>query len=375
MRSVRAVLAERSAEQVALPPRSRAVRSRASRRRPSGAVRAACAFGRAGGRAGATRPERWSAKQTVTGSASAAPAANGAHVPMRSASSPASTGPTSSPVPPARWRRPWRPRAARARRRHHAGVQMIPLAMPISVRPASSAGGCLRARGRSSRARRSRRRDDERARAHAVGEAAERQRDDDHRERRCREQQRGSSDESPCWRGEGRQQRHDGDVPDDGDEDHRVQGEQAGGCAVALHAPQTGARSAMRPTRVLVTLVMKSLIDCSASRSATSRRSTRSSRRARSRARRSSSATRSRRSACRSPRSSARPGTRLLERPGGRRPVVPTDAGERMLRHAARLTAQLQAAEADLTALAEGTAETLRVGRSRASRSACCPMP
>ena len=41
---------------------------------------------------------------------------------------------------------------------------------------------------------------------------------------------------------------------------------------------------------------------------------------------------------------------------------MPTDAGERMLRHAVRLTAQLQAAEADLTALAEGTAETLRVG-------------
>jgi DNA-binding transcriptional LysR family regulator len=55
-------------------------------------------------------------------------------------------------------------------------------------------------------------------------------------------------------------------------------------------------------------------------------------------------------------------GVRLLERPGGRRPVVPTDAGERMLRHAVRLTAQLQAAEADLTALAEGTAGTLRVG-------------
>ena len=55
-------------------------------------------------------------------------------------------------------------------------------------------------------------------------------------------------------------------------------------------------------------------------------------------------------------------GVTLLERPGGRRPVVPTDAGERMLRHAVRLTAQLQAAEADLTALAEGTAGTLRVG-------------
>ena len=55
-------------------------------------------------------------------------------------------------------------------------------------------------------------------------------------------------------------------------------------------------------------------------------------------------------------------GMRLLERPGGRRAVVPTDAGERMLRHAVRLTAQLQAARAELTALAEGTAGTLRVG-------------
>ncbi|HEY3615096.1 MAG TPA: LysR family transcriptional regulator [Gaiellales bacterium] len=55
-------------------------------------------------------------------------------------------------------------------------------------------------------------------------------------------------------------------------------------------------------------------------------------------------------------------GMRLLERPGGRRAVVTTDAGERMLRHAVRLTAQLQAAEAELTALAEGTARTLRVG-------------
>jgi DNA-binding transcriptional LysR family regulator len=55
-------------------------------------------------------------------------------------------------------------------------------------------------------------------------------------------------------------------------------------------------------------------------------------------------------------------GTQLLVRPGGRKPVVPTDAGVRMLRHAVRLSAQLQAAQADLTALAEGTANTLRVG-------------
>jgi DNA-binding transcriptional LysR family regulator len=55
-------------------------------------------------------------------------------------------------------------------------------------------------------------------------------------------------------------------------------------------------------------------------------------------------------------------GARLLERPAGRRPVVPTTAGERMLHHAKRIVADLDAAQADLTALAEGTAGTLRVG-------------
>jgi DNA-binding transcriptional LysR family regulator len=51
----------------------------------------------------------------------------------------------------------------------------------------------------------------------------------------------------------------------------------------------------------------------------------------------------------------------LLERPGGRHPVIPTEAGERLLRHAARATAAMRAAEADLNALAEGDAGTLRV--------------
>lgn len=55
-------------------------------------------------------------------------------------------------------------------------------------------------------------------------------------------------------------------------------------------------------------------------------------------------------------------GMRLLERPGGRRAVTPTEAGERLLRHAARAVAAMRAAEADLTALAEGEAGTLRVG-------------
>ena len=54
-------------------------------------------------------------------------------------------------------------------------------------------------------------------------------------------------------------------------------------------------------------------------------------------------------------------GLQLLERPGGRRPVTATEAGERLLRHAARATAAMRAAEADLHALAEGDAGTLRV--------------
>lgn len=55
-------------------------------------------------------------------------------------------------------------------------------------------------------------------------------------------------------------------------------------------------------------------------------------------------------------------GMTLLDRPGGRRPVTPTDAGERLLRHARRAAAAMRAAEADLRALAEGEAGTLRVG-------------
>jgi DNA-binding transcriptional LysR family regulator len=55
-------------------------------------------------------------------------------------------------------------------------------------------------------------------------------------------------------------------------------------------------------------------------------------------------------------------GLRLLDRPGGRRAVTPTDAGLRLLRHARRASAAMRAAEADLHALAEGEAGTLRVG-------------
>jgi molybdate transport repressor ModE-like protein len=55
-------------------------------------------------------------------------------------------------------------------------------------------------------------------------------------------------------------------------------------------------------------------------------------------------------------------GQRLVERPGGPRPVSLTDAGRLLLRHAEAIVAQLEAAQADLAALAEGTAGPLRVG-------------
>jgi DNA-binding transcriptional LysR family regulator len=53
---------------------------------------------------------------------------------------------------------------------------------------------------------------------------------------------------------------------------------------------------------------------------------------------------------------------RLVERPGGPRPVSLTEAGKLLLRHADGILARLQAAHADLAALAAGEAGTLRVG-------------
>jgi DNA-binding transcriptional LysR family regulator len=55
-------------------------------------------------------------------------------------------------------------------------------------------------------------------------------------------------------------------------------------------------------------------------------------------------------------------GHRLVERPGGPRPVSLTPAGELLLGHAAHITARLGAAKADLDALAAGTAGSVRVG-------------
>src|SRR5215207_1452078 len=47
-------------------------------------------------------------------------------------------------------------------------------------------------------------------------------------------------------------------------------------------------------------------------------------------------------------------GERLLERPGGPRAVSLTEAGRLLLRHAEAVVARLQAAQADMSALAQG---------------------
>jgi DNA-binding transcriptional LysR family regulator len=55
-------------------------------------------------------------------------------------------------------------------------------------------------------------------------------------------------------------------------------------------------------------------------------------------------------------------GLRLIERPGGPRPVSLTEAGRILLRHAEAIHARLLAAKADMTALEAGDAGRLRVG-------------
>lgn len=55
-------------------------------------------------------------------------------------------------------------------------------------------------------------------------------------------------------------------------------------------------------------------------------------------------------------------GEKLIERPGGPKPVSLTEAGQLLLRHAEAIVARIAAAQADLTALRDGEAGTLRVG-------------
>src|SRR4029453_14637048 len=55
-------------------------------------------------------------------------------------------------------------------------------------------------------------------------------------------------------------------------------------------------------------------------------------------------------------------GERLVERPGGPRPVSLTDAGKLLLGHGEGIVPRPGARQADLTAYSEGSAGTLRVG-------------
>ncbi len=55
-------------------------------------------------------------------------------------------------------------------------------------------------------------------------------------------------------------------------------------------------------------------------------------------------------------------GQRLIDRPGGPRPVSLTEAGKLLLRHADAIGARLRAAQADLAALGAGDAGPLRIG-------------
>ncbi len=66
-------------------------------------------------------------------------------------------------------------------------------------------------------------------------------------------------------------------------------------------------------------------------------------------------------------------GERLVERPGGPRPVSLTEAGELLLRHAQSIVARLQAAQADLHALRAGEIGTLRVGTFQSAGARLLP--
>jgi len=66
-------------------------------------------------------------------------------------------------------------------------------------------------------------------------------------------------------------------------------------------------------------------------------------------------------------------GEKLVERPGGPRPVSLTEAGRLLLRHADSIVARLQAAQADLQALRAGEAGTLRVGTFQSAGARVLP--
>jgi DNA-binding transcriptional LysR family regulator len=66
-------------------------------------------------------------------------------------------------------------------------------------------------------------------------------------------------------------------------------------------------------------------------------------------------------------------GPRLVERPGGPRPVELTEAGRLLLTHAEAIVARLQAARADMEALLAGEAGALRVGAFQSAGARILP--
>jgi DNA-binding transcriptional LysR family regulator len=66
-------------------------------------------------------------------------------------------------------------------------------------------------------------------------------------------------------------------------------------------------------------------------------------------------------------------GERLIERPGGSRPVGLTPAGEIVLRHAEAIFHEITAAQADVAALTGGAAGALRVGAFQSVSAALIP--
>lgn len=66
-------------------------------------------------------------------------------------------------------------------------------------------------------------------------------------------------------------------------------------------------------------------------------------------------------------------GAKLIERPGGPRAVSLTDTGRLVLRHAEAIIARLHAAQADVTAMVDGGAGSLRVGAFQSAGSRILP--
>lgn len=66
-------------------------------------------------------------------------------------------------------------------------------------------------------------------------------------------------------------------------------------------------------------------------------------------------------------------GAKLLDRPGGPRAVSLTDAGRLLLRHADAMIARLKAARADVAAMVEGGAGSLRVGTFQSAGARLLP--